>query len=101
MHFISAISVLCGRELIKERGLSDPNWFFQTLLEKPYLNNVIISPHYYPPTVSKSKSQCAWSQCLQCFSLPVCKSQAACIAGKADAVRCPAAASLERRCSGG
>ena len=54
--------VLCGRELIKERGLSDPNWFFQTLLDKPYLNNVIISPHYYPPTVSKSKSQCAWSQ---------------------------------------
>ncbi|KAK9839537.1 hypothetical protein WJX81_008252 [Elliptochloris bilobata] len=44
------------RELIKERGLSDPNWFFQTLLEKPYLKNVIVSPHYYPPTVSKSKS---------------------------------------------
>ncbi len=47
------------RELIRERNLSDPNWFFQTLLHKPYLNNVIISPHFYPPTVSKSKSQCA------------------------------------------
>lgn len=68
---INRHSLCCCRELIKERGLSDPNWFFQTLLEKPYLNNVIISPHYYPPTVSKSKSQCACSHCLQCFSCQV------------------------------
>ena len=57
------------REIIRERNLSDPNWFFQTLLERPYLNNVIISPHYYPPTVSKSKSQCACSPRPRALSL--------------------------------
>ena len=38
--------------LIQQYGLSDPNPFFQTLLTKPYLNNVGISPHIYPPSVT-------------------------------------------------
>ena len=38
--------------LIRQYGLSDPNSFFQTLAAKPYLNNVGISPHVYPPSVT-------------------------------------------------
>ena len=38
--------------IIAAGNLSDPNPFFQTLLTKPYLNNVVVSPHYYPPSIS-------------------------------------------------
>lgn len=38
--------------LIQQYGLSDPNNFFQTLLTRPYLQQVGISPHIYPPMVS-------------------------------------------------
>ncbi|MBA3237641.1 MAG: cellulase family glycosylhydrolase [Parachlamydiaceae bacterium] len=38
--------------LIKQGGLSDPNPFFQALLHKPYVNQVVISPHVYPPSVT-------------------------------------------------
>lgn len=31
---------------------SSPTSFFQQLLSKPYLNNVAISPHVYPPSVT-------------------------------------------------
>ena len=44
-------------DIIAQTGISDPNPFFQTLLGKPYLDNVVISPHYYPPSVSGSKAQ--------------------------------------------
>ena len=37
-------------------GCQIPNPFFQTLLSKPYLENVVISPHYYPPSISHSTS---------------------------------------------
>ena len=40
--------------IIAANNLSDPNPFFQTLLTKPYLSNVVISPHYYPPSISFS-----------------------------------------------
>ena len=40
------------RTLIGQYGLSDPNSFFQTVLTKPYLNNVGVSPHIYPPSVT-------------------------------------------------
>lgn len=43
--------------IIAQTGISDPNPFFQTLLGKPYLANVVISPHYYPPSVSGSTAQ--------------------------------------------
>lgn len=39
-------------ELIKKCGLSDPNPFFQALLHKPYADQVVISPHIYPPSVT-------------------------------------------------
>ena len=48
---------ITDHEIIARTGISDPNPFFQTLLGKPYLDNVIISPHYYPPSVSGSKGQ--------------------------------------------
>lgn len=38
--------------LIVQNGLSDPTRFFTTLLSKPYLNQVVISPHVYPPSVT-------------------------------------------------
>ena len=44
---------------IASHGVSDPNRFFQTLLTKPYLGNVVISPHYYPPSISQASSGCA------------------------------------------
>lgn len=39
-------------QTISSYGLSDPNPFFETLLAKPYLNQVVISPHVYPPSVT-------------------------------------------------
>ena len=39
--------------LIAQYGLSDPRPFFDDLLQRPYLNNVVISPHYYGPSVSQ------------------------------------------------
>ena len=47
------------RPLVASYGLADANAFFGALLSKPYLNNVVISPHYYPPSVSKAQSGCA------------------------------------------
>lgn len=41
-------------KLIKKFGLSDPNPFFQALLHKPYVNQVVISPHVYPPSVTNA-----------------------------------------------
>ncbi|MBA2727273.1 MAG: cellulase family glycosylhydrolase [Parachlamydiaceae bacterium] len=38
--------------LISANGLSNPKSFFDTLLTKPYLNQVVISPHVYPPSVT-------------------------------------------------
>jgi hypothetical protein len=42
--------------LVSGLGLSDPNPFFQALLQKPYLEQVVMAPHVYPPSVTK-----AWS----------------------------------------
>ena len=33
--------------------------FFDGLLNKPYLNNVIISVHYYGPSISTNRDRCA------------------------------------------
>ena len=43
--------------LIAEYGLSDPRPFFNMLLTMPYLDNVVISPHYYGPSVSQATSK--------------------------------------------
>ena len=40
------------KNLISQYGLSDANQFFGPLLSKPYLNNVGVSPHVYPPSVT-------------------------------------------------
>ena len=42
-------------ELVKARGLSDPNPFFRALLTKPYLNQVVAGPHVYSPSVSSAQ----------------------------------------------
>jgi hypothetical protein len=38
--------------LIAQNGLSDPKPFFDALLSRPYHNQVVISPHVYPPSVT-------------------------------------------------
>lgn len=40
------------RAVIAERGLSDPNPFFEALMRKPYRRSVVIAPHVYGPSVS-------------------------------------------------
>ncbi|KAK9811067.1 hypothetical protein WJX73_010697 [Symbiochloris irregularis] len=35
-------------------GLSDPRPFFDILYNKPYLNNVALAPHMYPPSITNS-----------------------------------------------
>ena len=42
-------------KLVRERGLSDPNPFFRTLLTKPYLSQVVAGPHVYSPSVSQAQ----------------------------------------------
>lgn len=37
-------------------GMSNPTLFFDTLLTKPYVNHVVISPHIYPPSVTGATS---------------------------------------------
>lgn len=44
-----------NRDIIKEFGIHDANPFFTTLLSKPYLDQVVISPHLYEPSVSNRK----------------------------------------------
>jgi len=39
--------------IIKEYKISDPRPFFNELLRKPYLKQVVISPHLYGPSISK------------------------------------------------
>lgn len=41
-------------QIIKKYSLSDPNDFFRAIINKPYLKNIIISPHMYGPSVSKN-----------------------------------------------
>ena len=56
--------------LIRQYGLSDPNSFFRTLLTKPYLNNVGISPHVYPPSVTyATQVNSLYVSSLKCYVL--------------------------------
>lgn len=41
--------------LLKALPLSDPNPFFQALMKQTYLNQVVIAPHVYPPTVTAAE----------------------------------------------
>jgi len=47
------------RTVIQANGISDPNAFFTALVAKPYVGNVVISPHYYPPSISQNSAGCA------------------------------------------
>ncbi len=49
---------LASRQTIQDDGISDANLFFTTLLSKPYLNNVVIAPHYYGPSISEQTVKC-------------------------------------------
>ena len=42
-------------DLVKNRGLTDPNPFFRTLMTKPYLSQVVAGPHVYSPSVSSAQ----------------------------------------------
>jgi hypothetical protein len=39
---------------IQRHGLSDPNQFFQTLATKPYRDHVVLAPHLYGVSVTRS-----------------------------------------------
>jgi hypothetical protein len=43
------------KALIEEWKITDANPFFQALMERPYLDRVVISPHLYGPSVSHRK----------------------------------------------
>ena len=51
--------------VISSRGLSDPNPFFTDLLQKPYLSQVIIGPHVYPPSISLAQDETQVWPCMQ------------------------------------
>lgn len=38
--------------LIQEFGLTDPKPILNEIQAAPYRNQVVISPHYYPPSIS-------------------------------------------------
>ena len=37
--------------------MSDPKPFLTDVLSKPYANNVVLSPHIYPPSIADARSQ--------------------------------------------
>lgn len=41
--------------IVKEYGITDANPFFKALLQRPYLERMVISPHIYGPSVSSRK----------------------------------------------
>ena len=55
--FVFCTGFITDPKLIAQSGMSDPRPFFVSLLSRPYLNNVVISPHYYPPSISHATSQ--------------------------------------------
>lgn len=42
------------QEYLQKYGGSSPVAFFNELLTRPYLQNVVIAPHYYGPSISKA-----------------------------------------------
>jgi len=76
------------RMVIQANGISDPNAFFTALVAKPYVGNVVISPHYYPPSISQNSAGCARS----------CQARHAHAAGGAHQRARAHAASPARRC---
>jgi hypothetical protein len=46
--------LVTDKALIQQRGLSDANPFFQALATKPYRNQVVLAPHLYGVSVTRS-----------------------------------------------
>ncbi len=65
--------------IISARGLSDPNPFFSALLQKPYLSQVIIGPHVYPPSISMAQDETQVRPCMR-VACPSCL--LVCLAGR-------------------
>jgi hypothetical protein len=57
--------------IIAARGLSDPNPFFTELLQKPYLSQVVIAPHVYPPSISQATSETQVCGAAACYARPL------------------------------
>ena len=58
--------IIIDETVIQQKGLSDPNPFFQTLLSKPYRRQVIAAVHVYGPTVSGVRVQSLLSPAKPC-----------------------------------
>ena len=49
---------LCTDEaIISQLGISNPNSFFQSLVQRPYVNQVVAAPHVYPPSISMATTE--------------------------------------------
>ena len=63
--------------LIQQFGLTDPKPILNQILAAPYAKQVVISPHYYPPSISGQTTKCASATCSalheSCY-LSLCKS---------------------------
>lgn len=46
---------MTDKAMLAERSLADPNRFFTALLNKPYKDKVVLSPHLYGPSLSGTK----------------------------------------------
>lgn len=60
---------ITDRQTIDNNQLSDPNGFFQDLLQKPYKDHVVMTPHVYPPSITMSTflDTALWDQCKKAF----------------------------------
>ena len=54
--------------IIASTGISDPNAFFQQMLSKPYVDQLVAIPHVYGPSVSLAQSGYSGAQLYQMLS---------------------------------
>lgn len=54
--------------IIASTGISDPNPFFQEMLSKPYVDQLVAIPHVYGPSVSLAQSGYSGAQLYQMLS---------------------------------
>lgn len=60
---------ITDQEIIRSRGLSDAAPFFRELLTKPYVGKTVITPHVYPPSITRATflGTTLWDQCRVSF----------------------------------
>lgn len=46
---------ITDKNVIKQYGINDASPFFEAILTKPYLKNIVISPHMYGPSISNNR----------------------------------------------